>query len=226
MPESTSRRRFCLASAALGLTALARPVGGLAASMSVAASAPLVVPPSAPLALPPLPTPVGAPTPLTVAKAGLQRLGARIPHGDVVGVADYGLPSSQPRLHLVDIASGRTTTVLVAHGRGSDPTRSGWLHQFSNALGSDCTSEGAFLTATDYVGEHGRSIRLIGLDPSNDNADSRGIVVHQAPYVGPAILKAHGVLGRSEGCFAVSPADMPQMLQRLGPGRLLISTKL
>jgi hypothetical protein len=163
---------------------------------------------------------------LAAARAGLQRAGARVTHTDVVAVADFGKASAHPRFHLVDTASGRITSLLVAHGRGSDPSHTGWLSRFSNAPGSDCTSEGAFLTAADYYGAHGRSIRLIGLDPTNNNAEGRGIVAHSAPYVSSDIVRAHGVLGRSEGCFAFSGADLPTVLERLGPGRLIVSTRL
>jgi hypothetical protein len=34
------------------------------------------------------------------------------------------------------------------------------------------------------------------------------------------------MLGRSEGCLAVSDADLPGVLQRLGPGRLIVARKL
>lgn len=195
---SFSRRGALRASAALGLAIFARPALAMADSSPVIAKA----------------------------RATLERLGAHVSHRDVVGVVDFSLPSSQARLHLANLASGEVMSVLVAHGRGSDPAHTGWLSRFSNAPGSDCTSEGAFLTGADYFGEHGPSMRLIGLDPTNDNAEPRGIVVHSAPYVGPEILRAHGVLGRSEGCFAVSPADLKVVLARLGPGRLLVSTKL
>ena len=69
-------------------------------------------------------------------------------------------------------------------------------------------------------------MRLQGLDATNCNAESRDIVVHAAWYVGPNIALEHGRLGRSEGCFAVSPADLPKVLYRLGPGRLLVANKL
>ena len=169
---------------------------------------------------------LGHPAILAAAKTALERHGARIAHRDVACVADFGRPSSQPRLHLVDLASGHTQSLLVAHGRGSDPAHTGWLHRFSNAPGSDATSAGAFLTDRFYVGDHGPSLRLIGLDASNSNAEAREIVVHSAWYVGPGILHARGQLGRSEGCFAVSPQDLPRVLHRLGPGRLLVSTRL
>ena len=163
---------------------------------------------------------------LAAARAGLQRAGGRVAHRDVVGVADFSRPSRDPRLHLVDVASGRVDSLLVAHGRGSDPNHTGWVKSFSNAPGSEATSEGCYLTGDYYVGQHGRSMRLIGLDPTNSNAESRGIVVHAAWYVGPDMVRQHGSLGRSEGCLAVSPADLPRVLERLGPGRLIVARKL
>jgi hypothetical protein len=195
----TSRRFLLKASlASLGLSALAGPAAAMGNWSSV----------------------------LNAARAGLERAGGRVAHRDIVGVADFARPSSEPRLHLVDMASGKVDSLLVAHGRGSDPYKTGWLSLFSNQPRSDATSRGDFLTGDYYTGAHGRSMRVIGLDSSNDNAESRGIVVHSAWYVGPSVVETEGMLGRSEGCFAVSADDLPRVLERLGPGRLLVSTKL
>ncbi|HEY2358342.1 MAG TPA: murein L,D-transpeptidase catalytic domain family protein [Phenylobacterium sp.] len=163
---------------------------------------------------------------IAAAREGLQRAGALVTHPDLVGVADFSQPSKSPRLHLVDIANGRVDSLLVAHGRGSDPSHTGWVRTFSNAPGSAATSEGCYLTGDYYVGQHGRSMRLKGLDATNSNAESRGIVVHAAWYVGPDIVLQRGLLGRSEGCLAVSQTDLPGVLQRLGPGRLIVARKL
>jgi hypothetical protein len=161
-----------------------------------------------------------------LAQSELQRVGATIPNHDVVGVADFSKPSREPRLHLVDMRSGAVETLLVAHGRGSDPDHSGWVQTFSNEINSNCSCRGAFLTGSYYVGKHGRSMRLIGLDATNSNTLARNIVVHSAAYVSPRMIREHGLLGRSEGCFAVDEADLSTVLTRLGPGRLLVSTKL
>jgi hypothetical protein len=163
---------------------------------------------------------------VAAAKAGLLRVGARVTHRDLVGVADFSQPSRTPRLHLVDMVSGNVDSLLVAHGRGSDPDHTGWVRRFSNAPRSEATSEGAYVTGDYYDGQHGRSMRLAGLDPTNSNAQSRAVVVHSAWYVGPEILRSRGMLGRSEGCFAVSQSDLRHVLDRLGPGRLLVATKL
>lgn len=204
-----SRRRLLQISGGLALTALASPV----LAKSVLAGSPLM-------------TNAQNEKVLQAARAGLARVGGRIAQHDVVAVVDFARPSAQPRLFLADMATGKVDGFLVAHGRGSDPSHSGWLTRFSNAPSSNCTSEGAYLTGERYEGAHGHSMRLVGLEASNSNALSRAIVVHQAAYVGPQIVKACGVLGRSEGCFAVSPSDLPVVLRQLGPGRLLVSTKL
>jgi hypothetical protein len=160
------------------------------------------------------------------AKAGLAHVGSRVAHTDVVGVADFGKSSSVPRFHLVDMVNDRVETLLVAHGRGSDPGHTGWLQSFSNLPGSAATSQGHYLTGEYYLGEHGRSMRLHGLDASNSNAEERAIVIHSAWYVAPHMISEHGRLGCSEGCFAVSQSDLPKVLTRLGPGHLLVATKL
>jgi hypothetical protein len=163
---------------------------------------------------------------LQAARRGLERFGADIPHHDLVAVADFARASREPRFHLVDMQSGSVESLLVAHGRGSDPAHTGWLKSFSNVPGSAATSEGCYLTSDPYIGGHGRSMRLKGLEPTNSNAESRAIVVHAAWYVSPEMARVHGVLGRSEGCFAVSDADLPKVMSRLGPGRLIVATRL
>jgi len=144
---------------------------------------------------------------------------------DVIAIADFGLPSSAPRFHLIDILAGTTTSLRVAHGKGSDPDHSGSLQSFSNVEGSMATSEGAYLTDDTYVGVHGLSRRLTGLDPSDDRAEARAIVIHAAWYADPAILAQQGKLGRSDGCFAFGEQDIALVLARLGPGRLIYAGK-
>jgi hypothetical protein len=177
--------------------------------------------------LPSIADPAGvSPALLRRALAALDRHSAVIAHRDVIAIADFSLASRTPRFHLVDLADGRTCSYLVAHGRGSDPAHTGWLQRFSNEAQSHATSAGAYRTDEMYIGAHGRSIRLTGLDATNDNALSRAIVVHAAWYVSPEMAKAHGVLGRSEGCFALSGASLPEVLQRLGPGHLIYADKV
>jgi hypothetical protein len=160
------------------------------------------------------------------ALAAMSRHIGRIQVRDVIGIADFDAASSAPRFHLLDVASGRVNSLLVAHGRGSDPSHTGWLQRFSNDLGSAASCSGAFVTAEEYVGNHGHSRRIDGLDPTNCNARQRAVVIHGAWYVSPEMVRDHGKLGRSEGCFAFSEGDLAQVMARMGPGRLIYSDKI
>jgi hypothetical protein len=144
-----------------------------------------------------------------------------ISYRDFIGVADFSLPSRAPRFHLVNLTEGSVRSHLVAHGRGSDPAHTGWLERFSNEPRSNATSAGAYKTGSFYLGAHGRSMRLEGLDPTNSNALSRAIVVHGAWYVNEEMIGRSGMVGRSEGCFAVAGSSLPEIMARLGPGRLI-----
>lgn len=167
-----------------------------------------------------------APDLLGRAMAALDRHRGEIANPELIAIADFSRPSRMPRFHLVDVAGGRASSYLVAHGRGSDPNHTGWLERFSNGFGSNATSAGAYRTDGYYVGAHGRSIRLSGLDASNNNALARGIVVHGAWYVSPAMAVSRGVLGRSEGCFAFAESDLGEILARLGPGHMIYADKI
>lgn len=160
------------------------------------------------------------------ALASLQRHGSRIEHRDRIAIADFTAPSSRPRFHFVDLVSGASTSLLVAHGSGSDPSHSGYLSRFSNEPDSNASCEGAFVTDDYYVGKHGRSQRLVGLDRTNNNALARAIVVHAAWYSNPDMLRTHSQLGRSQGCFAVGEQDLAQVFARLGTGRMIFSAKV
>ena len=145
---------------------------------------------------------------------------------DLVGVADFARPSSLPRFHLVNLEAGTVRSQLVAHGRGSDPGHCGWLQTFSNAVGSEATSRGAYLTTEWYQGKYGPSVRLRGLDDDNSNAGDRAIVMHPAWYAAPDMLTKWGKLGRSEGCFAMDPDQFSEVLWGLGGGRLLFADRI
>ncbi|MEJ7927863.1 murein L,D-transpeptidase catalytic domain family protein [Sphingobium sp. AN641] len=145
---------------------------------------------------------------------------------DRVALADFSIASRDLRFHIVDLIGGQTSSYLVAHGRGSDPDHSGWLQRFSNEPNSLASSAGAYKTGEIYDGQHGAAMRLLGLDPLNNNAESRAIVIHGADYVSENHIATWGKVGRSEGCFAVARHMLPQLLGLLGPGRLLYADKV
>jgi hypothetical protein len=137
-------------------------------------------------------------------------------------VIDYSRPSSQKRLWVYDLTTRELLyEELVAHGQGSGANLA---TQFSNKPDSHQTSLGLFVTDDTYVGRNGYSLRLDGLDKGlNDRARDRAIVMHGAPYVSPAFVKANGRLGRSHGCPAVSADVARELINRVKGGGLVFA---
>jgi len=141
---------------------------------------------------------------------------------ETLTVIDYSKPSSQRRLWVYDLKSKQLLfEELVAHGQGSGANMA---TQFSNDDESHQTSLGLFVTADTYVGKNGYSLRLDGLDRGvNDRARERAIVMHGAPYVSDAFVKATGRLGRSWGCPAVSELVAKKMIDTVKGGGLVFA---
>ena len=163
---------------------------------------------------------------IEIARTQLARVGNQIWHKDVVGIADFGLHSAKKRFHFVDPVNERVKSFHVSHGDGSDPDHDGWLNRYSNIEGSHCSSRGAYMTRSWYVGRFGTSMRLDGLDPTNSLAMPRAIVMHKASYATPEHVQRWGKLGRSNGCFAMGPDQFKTALLELNGGRLLYAESL
>jgi len=161
---------------------------------------------------------------LARAKAALNAHG--VGPRDTMGVVDFSLPSSEPRFHLVNLLDGSVDSHLVAHGRGSDPDHSGFVEHFSNDFGSYASSNGTYVTGDYYEGKYGLSMKVRGLDWSNSNAEQRAIVIHNAWYAEDDMIPLHGMLGRSEGCFAMSKASQDRVMRKLAGGRMIFAEKL
>ena len=160
---------------------------------------------------------------LELARSELARVGDRVWRQDIVGIADFGVHSSQRRFHFVDLAAERVASYHVSHGDGSDGEHDGWLKRYSNLEGSHATSRGAYMTRSWYMGRFGMSIRLDGLDPTNSNALDRAIVMHKAQYATPEHVERWGRLGRSNGCLAMGPEQFDRALIDLAGGRLVLA---
>ena len=137
-------------------------------------------------------------------------------------VIDFSRPSPEKRLWVYDL---RSRTLLfeevVSHGRGSGVAMA---TAFSNIPESNQSSLGLFRTAETYVGKHGYSLRLDGLEPGvNDRARDRAIVMHAAEYVNPAAAAKNGYLGRSLGCPALRPEISRQLIDAVKEGGLLFA---
>lgn len=134
-------------------------------------------------------------------------------------VIDYTLPSSEARLWVVDLQTGE----ILVHEYVAHAIRTGdrWATSFSNRDGSRQSSLGTFLTGQAYVGVRGLSLRLEGLEPGiNERARARGIVIHGTPTVN-ATRARQGMLGRTEGCPAVSMEAARALIRLIESGVVL-----
>ena len=120
-------------------------------------------------------------------------------------IVDFEKPSTEKRLWVLDLEQKQVVFhTLVAHGRNSGENLTS---AFSNENESNMSSLGFYVTQDEYVGKHGRSLKLEGVDEGyNTNALDRSVVMHGADYVSEEFIRQNGRLGRSLGCPAL-PMD-------------------
>ena len=139
---------------------------------------------------------------------------------NTISIIDFTLPSTEKRLWVIDLSSGRVLHhSLVAHGKNSGEL---YARTFSNNQDSYQSSLGFYLTGQTYIGKHGLSLKLHGLEPGiNDRAEARAIVIHSANYVDDSYAKKIGRLGRSWGCPAIPVEQHKEIINALAGGTCL-----
>jgi len=144
----------------------------------------------------------------------------KIKNDETVSIIDFSLPSYTKRLFVVDVKKGIVLfNTYVSHGRNSGKEVAG---KFSNEPESFESSLGFYITSDTYNGKHGYSLRLEGEEAGiNDNAFSRGIVMHSAPYVNERLIQKQGYIGRSEGCPAVPEKLYKSIIEKIKNGSCL-----
>ena len=139
---------------------------------------------------------------------------------DILTIVDFTVSSAQNRMYVINLKSGEILMALpVAHGKGSG--KGAFAKAFSNKNNSLESSVGVFLTENTYFGKHGLSLRIKGLEASNNNVESRAVVVHSAMYASPSFIKKRGYAGNSWGCFAVDPQQSKQLIAKIAGGSVL-----
>ena len=137
-------------------------------------------------------------------------------------VIDYSRPSTERRMWVVNMFSGALVTrTHVAHGSGSGAATP---FRFSNRVNSNQSSLGVFITGESYIGQHGRALRLDGVEPGiNDMARVRNVVFHGSRYVSDWLAERSGRIGRSQGCPAVAEDEARRLVPILEGGAVLFA---
>ncbi len=147
-------------------------------------------------------------------------LNGDIKNPNVITIIDYSLPSNEKRMWVLDL---NTKQVLhhtyVAHGK-----KSGQLYakNFSNQVNSHKSSYGVYKTGGTYVGKHGRSLNLHGLEKWNSNAYKRRVVLHGSSYVNATRAK-NKTVGRSLGCPAVDTKIAQKIIDSTKDGTMIFA---
>ncbi len=100
---------------------------------------------------------------------------------------------------------------LVAHGHCQSTDNR--FAQFSNQMGSNCSSIGHYKIGGQYEGSFGTSYKLIGLDSSNSNALNRYVVLHSHSCIPDQ--EQNDDICQSEGCPTVSPTMLKKLIPYL-----------
>ncbi len=134
-----------------------------------------------------------------------------VSNNGILTVVNFNLPSYDKRMWVINLHTRKVLMAMhVAQGKNSGEI---YAKHFSNQPGSLESSPGIYTTGDIYSGEHGKSMRVTGLEPGiNSNAQERAVVIHQASYVTPAFIRQNGYAGRSWGCFAVNPARVDSLM--------------
>ena len=133
---------------------------------------------------------------------------------NILTIIDFSLSSRKERMWVIDMLNKKVILqTLVSHGIKSGKE---FAKSFSNQNESYKSSLGFYLTGETYVGKHGISLKLDGLEFGlNDKARERAVVIHGAEYVSKKLANRQGYLGRSQGCPAVEPAIAPKLIQTI-----------
>ncbi|MEJ7678388.1 MAG: murein L,D-transpeptidase catalytic domain family protein [Segetibacter sp.] len=126
----------------------------------------------------------------------------KLKNDQIISIVDFSQASSRKRLYIIDLKNKKVLfNTYVSHGRNSGREIA---NEFSNEPESNKSSLGFYVTGDTYIGKHGFSMRLFGTEKGiNDNANSRAIVMHSAPYVSEGAIRMQGFIGRSLGCPAL-----------------------
>jgi hypothetical protein len=107
----------------------------------------------------------------------------------------------------------------VAHGRNSGGE---YATRFSNTPESLQSSLGFYITSNTYIGQHGLSLRINGMESGyNSKAYDRSIVIHGAAYVDASRARSAYGMGRSFGCPAVPQRESRKIINTIKNGTCL-----
>lgn len=133
---------------------------------------------------------------------------------ELFSIIDFTKDCNSKRFYTIDLEKMKIVYyTYVAHGKKSGERMA---TSFSDAVESNKSSIGFYITGNTYNGGNGYSLILNGDEKGyNSNLAKRSVVVHAADYANEDYIARNGRMGRSLGCPALPENIYKQVIETI-----------
>ena len=138
----------------------------------------------------------------------------RLNNKELFSIIDFTKDCNSKRFYTIDLEKMKIVYyTYVAHGKKSGERMA---TSFSDAVESNKSSIGFYITGNTYNGGNGYSLILYGDEKGyNSNLAKRSVVVHAADYANEDYIARNGRMGRSLGCPALPENIYKQVIETI-----------
>ena len=138
----------------------------------------------------------------------------RLNNKELFSIIDFTKDCNSKRFYTIDLEKMKIVYyTYVAHGKKSGERMA---TSFSDAVESNKSSIGFYITGNTYNGGNGYSLILNGDEKGyNSNLAKRSVVVHAADYANEDYIARNGRMGRSLGCPALPENIYKQVIETI-----------
>lgn len=138
----------------------------------------------------------------------------RLNNKELFSIIDFTKDCNSKRFYTIDLEKMKIVYyTYVAHGKKSGERMA---TSFSDAVESNKSSIGFYITGNTYNGGNGYSLMLHGDEKGyNSNLAKRSVVVHAADYANEDYIASNGRMGRSLGCPALPENIYKQVIETI-----------
>lgn len=138
----------------------------------------------------------------------------RLNNKELFSIIDFTKDCNSKRFYTIDLEKMKIVYyTYVTHGKKSGERMA---TSFSDAVESNKSSIGFYITGNTYNGGNGYSLMLHGDEKGyNSNLAKRSVVVHAADYANEDYIARNGRMGRSLGCPALPENIYKQVIETI-----------
>ena len=146
----------------------------------------------------------------------------RLNNKELFSIIDFTKDCNSKRFYTIDLEKMKIVYyTYVAHGKKSGERMA---TSFSDAVESNKSSIGFYITGNTYNGGNGYSLILNGDEKGyNSNLAKRSVVVHAADYANEDYIARNGRMGRSLGCPALPENIYKQVIETIKEKKMIFA---